>query len=59
MMSMKDRFEARNFGYSIRAFYINPFGVPFHKDFRDDNEMAIFNRKAEDAGTTFTGYVSI
>ena len=59
MMSTKERFEARSFGYRLRAFYINPYGVPFHKDFRDDNELEIFNRKAEDVGTTFTGYISI
>ena len=58
-MTLRERSEMRYMGYTHRAFFINPFGVPFHKDFRSGDEMEKFIGKAAEAGTTLKGFVSI
>ena len=58
-LSMRDKKEMRRMGYELRAFFINPHGVPFHKDFMTEPGMMDFIRKAREVGTEFVGYVSI
>lgn len=58
-MTLREKREARQMGYQHRAFFINPHGVPFHKDFMTGDEMEDFIRKAKEAGTKLTGFVSI
>ena len=58
-LTIRDRQEMNCMGYRYRAWYLNPYGVPFHKDFRTCEEMDDFNRRAHDVGTKLTGYVSL
>ncbi len=58
-LTLKDRHEMRYMGYTLRAWYLNPFGVPFHKDFPTEEKMEDFNRRAHEVGTKFLGFVSL
>ena len=59
ILTIKDRREMNHMGYQYRAWYLNPFGVPFHKNFLTYAEMDNFNRQAHDAGTKLLGYASL
>ncbi len=58
-MTIREKREAKEMGYKHRAFFINPHGVPFHKDFRTGEEMERFIEKAREVGTKLTGFVGI
>ena len=50
-LTMKDRSEMRYMGYTCRAWFVNPHGVPFHKDFHTKEKMSEFVRAAVAVGT--------
>lgn len=58
-LTQKDKSEMKAWGSVIRAFFVNPFGVPFHKDFADFEKMMEFVRKAEAVGSELRGFASI
>lgn len=58
-ISVKDRAQMKRFGDTIRAWYVNPSGVPFHKDFTSAEKMEEFNEKAKAVGTRMTGFCGI
>lgn len=58
-ITLKDTFKMQRMGYTHRAFFINPFGVPFHKNFSSGEEMEKFIRSAREIGTKLSGFVSI
>ena len=58
-MTLTEKRSMRYMGYTIRAWYMNPSGVPFHKDFRTGDEMEVFTEKAIKVGTKMTGFASI
>lgn len=57
-ISLRDQREMKRMGYEYRAFFINPHGVPFHKDFMTIAGMAGFIKEAQEAGTRIKGYAS-
>ena len=46
-------------GNEYRAWFVNPLGVPFHKDFPTSKEMDDFIHRAREVGTKLTGFVSL
>jgi len=58
MLTIRDKKEMKRMGYEFRAFFVNPHGVPFHKDFMTIAGMAGFVREAKEAGSKFKGYDS-
>ena len=52
----KDQSEMRRMGYTIRAWYKNAHGVPFHKDFRTIEEFRAFSTKVLEAKGVTLGY---
>ena len=58
-INWNERKKMRYFGDTIRAWYVNPLGVPFHKDFSDGNKMEEFNARARSVGTKIIGFASI
>lgn len=58
-VSPKEQSKMRAFGDTIRAWYMSPTGVPFHKDFRDYHKMVEFNDKARECGTRLTAFCGI
>ncbi len=58
-ITIKDRREMTYMGYSYRAWYLSPFGVPFHKDFHTAEEMDAFNRSAQEVGTKILEFVGL
>lgn len=58
-VSIKDRAEMKHMGYEYRAWFVNPFGVPFHKDFTTAQEMDDFINRAYEVGTKLSGFVSL
>ena len=46
-------------GNGYRAWFVNPIGVPFHKDFQTSEEMDDFIHRAREVGTKFMGFVSL
>ena len=58
-LTLKDLRKMRYMGYTIRAWYLSPFGVPFHKDFLTEKEMDDFNRRTVEVGTKLVGFVSL
>ncbi len=47
--TLKEQSEMRKMGYTIRAWYKNAHGVPFHKDFRTIEEFWDFGTKVHEA----------
>lgn len=58
-ITVRDRSEMKRMGYGYRAWFLNPLGVPFHKDFETAKVMDAFIEKAAAVGTKLTGFVSI
>ena len=47
--TLKEQSEMRRMGYTIRAWYKNAHGVPFHKDFTTVEEFWDFSAKVNEA----------
>ncbi len=58
-ITVKDRREMKYMGYRFRAWYLSPFGIPFHKDFHTAEEMDAFNRSAQEVGTKILEFVGL
>lgn len=58
-MTIRERREMRRMGYTVKAWYISPRGIPFHKDFITVEEMEAFNKAAAEAGTRLKGFERI
>ena len=56
---LKEKFEMKRMGDRYRAWFVNPFGVPFHKDFPTSEEIDNFISRAREVGTKLTGFVSL
>ena len=58
-LTLKDKAEMKYMGYTIRAWFTNPNGVPFHKDFTNRTEMESFVEKAHGVGSKLVGFASL
>ena len=58
-IAIRDRAEMKWMGKQYRAWFVNPLGVPFHKDFMTSEEMDAFIDKARAVGTKLVGFMSI
>ena len=58
-ITLIERREMKHMGYTLKAWYLNPHGVPFHKYFHTGKEMEDFNQKASAVGTKLIGFVSL
>lgn len=58
-LTLSDRKEMRTLGNTTRAWFINPMGVPFHKDFPNGEQMEEFISRAAKAGSKLTGFASL
>lgn len=47
----KDRQKMRTLGETIRGYYKTAKGVPFHKDFTDEEHFEKFTLEAAEVGT--------
>lgn len=58
-LTLKDKREMKVFGYTVRAWYINRKGIPFHKDFRSTVELDRFTEKALKAGAELEAVLAV
>ena len=58
-ITINERREMKYMGYAFRAWYLSPFGIPFHKDFHTAEEMDAFNRSAQEVGTKILEFVGL
>lgn len=58
-ITLKESREMKYMGYTYKAQYKSPRGIPFTKYFIKKAEMDDFNKKAKEAGSTFLGAIAI
>lgn len=58
-LTIKERTEMKRMGWTIRAWYKNANGVPFHKNFTTAAEYRRFTEQVKAYGGTETAHQSI